>query len=308
MQDILQRIVSHFFQSVVCHAELVVLQHIGNDFLLHCLGILLSIQGIDQLHLQLRQFLTRPLRLQEFTHHLTHRRINRQPVIIDGKCPSHQGPLSDMFVLRAMVYVQQGAELHHIETVHQRQRNRRHHQLLVVGIHGRRQQDFLHFHTDALRPDVSCQDVVEQAIHLLLVLLIDCLALLLPLVLRLQLQHGNITDEVLHLTTDSRDRPCLSWLACCSIESLQIGRRHHMLVDGDISTKDIEPLQQALVLIVQLRVTHTFLPIFRHQSVFLLEDIQFLLGLRIRPCGEIGVYLSDGQPCVSSYQLLEDAL
>ena len=138
-------------------------------------------------------------------------------------------------------------------------------------------------------------------------LAVQFLALFLSQVFRLQLQHGHVADEVLHLLQYGVYRPSAALLARSSRKCIQIGRRADVAVDGDVGTQHIDALQQPHILVFQFRVAHALLPVADHEFILGLHLPQLLRSLRIGPCGQIGLCLADSQPGISLNQSLEDA-
>ena len=80
-------------------------------------------------------------------------------------------------------------------------------ELLVVGIERGREEHVDELTSEALVPDLRREDIVKRVDHEVPVLLVQLLALLLPLVLRFQLQHGGVADECLHRPAQTLQRP-----------------------------------------------------------------------------------------------------
>ena len=152
------------------------------------------------------------------------------------------------------------------------------------------------------------QHVVEQLVHLLAVLAVYLRPAGLTVFLRLQFQHGQVSNETLHFLTDSRHGPGTVFLTHTGIEGFQIRRGTHVAVYRDISTHHIQALQEPLVLFRQKRILDATRPVVSHQLVVLLDDGQLFRGLRIWPRCEIGLRLSDDHADIALRELSEYSL
>ena len=203
MQHVFQGIVLHLLDTILGHAEALVIHDIWHNFLLYGIGILLSIHRVNHLDLKLSQLSTDALRFQQFLNQCALLRIDSQHIVVYAQHPAHQCTLAYMFFCRTTIHTHQRTEFHNVETIHQRQHYSRYQQLLVVGIYGGRSQQFLHHVTCPLRPDIRCQQIVEQLVHLLLMNFVKRLTFFLSSMFWLQLKQSRLTHKVLHFLTNN---------------------------------------------------------------------------------------------------------
>ena len=203
MQDLLQAVFLGFLDTIPGHLQIAVLDQIRHDFTLNGIVVFLCIDGVNQLHLQLCQFLAYPFGLQQFVDNLLLFRKSKIHIGLDGKHPTNQSTLANLFIYRFAVDIGQHSELDNVKLVHRRQHDRRNNELLVKAVNGGRQKQIGKILANAISPDTRCKDIIEELVHLLLVLLIELSALFATQMIRLKLKHRYLTDEVLHLLTDS---------------------------------------------------------------------------------------------------------
>ena len=142
---------------------------------------------------------------------------------------------------------------------------------------------------------------------MLLVGLVEHSALLVALVLRLKVKHGNLADEILHLTTNGRQRTIVRLLTGTLIQARQKRRGLQTAIDGNIGKQLIHLLQQALVQLLALLVDDTFPPVVGHQAILLLDDAQGLRRLSVWPRSQIGFQFGYGHAAVAVAELRVDA-
>ena len=118
MEDIIQRMVLHFLNTVPRHPETVVLQQVGHNLSLDGLVVFLGIDTQNDLMLQLHQLLTDGRIFQHLIQHLLLITIEiNEDIILQSQGPTDQGSLTDSGISGMTIYGQQHLELRQIEMI-----------------------------------------------------------------------------------------------------------------------------------------------------------------------------------------------
>ena len=274
VQDILHGIFLCFFQAVARHTELLTVHQIGDNIALDRLRVLFRIHRHDKLLLEFQEFPTALLLLYQFLHEFYLFRVDCCRRAVQCECPSDEGSLTNILILRTLIHMHQCTELGHIEVLQQGEHDTTNHQLLIIGVNGRRYEDILHRGSLAVNPLIRSEQIVEKYIHRLLMLCIDGLLTSLAFMFGLQFQHGNLRDKGLQLFTDIQRRKVACRQSHLRLERQQVGRLGDMILPADIGTEHIHPLHQLLVEIRQLGILETSLPVVCHQLQFSQDGMQ----------------------------------
>ena len=174
MQNILHRILFRLFDTITRHTERLVLHQIRHNLPLDGLCIMFCIHTEHNLLLKFHQFLTVIFIFQQMMYEIYLFRIDGgNQATIKRQHPTYKCPLTNPFINRFFIHMDERTELCHIEMLQCREHHGTDNQLLVIGIHGRRQEHLLHSRRDAIRPYIRRKNMVKKHIHIVLMLAVQ---------------------------------------------------------------------------------------------------------------------------------------
>ena len=145
MQDLVEVALVGLFYPVAGDAEAGLLHQIGHDLILNSGVVALSIDTIEELLLQLNEFLTAGFILEKGLHQGICLRVDAPGDLgIESESPADEGSLAHLFVGGFLIEVYQETELGNVEAADRRQHHGCDEELTVGRIDGWRVQHLFH--------------------------------------------------------------------------------------------------------------------------------------------------------------------
>ena len=282
VQHVLHGVVLHLFYTIARDSDVVVLHQFRHNLALDDAVVALCPQAVYHLHLQFSQFAAAAFVLYGLPDHVAYLGVEAARIFVEAQHPSNEGTLAYPLVDRLLIDVQQQAELVDAEEVEQRYGDGTHDELLVDTVDGRRQQYVLECLRQVVRPQPRRPDIVKQAGHHALMVLVEGSALLLPGMLRLQFQESHLRDKGLHVAAQRGCRPFLPPCPGLVVDAHDVGTVAYVVAYHHVHRQHVHPAQQLSVQLFTLPVLITPAPVARHQGVVGLYLRQLLSGLRLR--------------------------
>ena len=207
MDYLLDAVLVFFLDSVGSYVQPVVPQQLRHYLFLYRIVVRLGAETVEQLYLKLNKLFHGLAVGKQRDHRLTN--LREQPVAVSaqGQDPADKRTLPDVLVCGSPVDLDKQSELVDVKHIHGPEHNRRHHELLVVCVHRRRDKQLRHCRGRAVRPLLRRPKIIKDVVHQLLMVAVQlALEAALPR-LRLQLEHCNVSHECLKMFSDRRHGP-----------------------------------------------------------------------------------------------------
>ena len=120
MEYLFERVFLLFYKSVGRHLEVAVLHKVGHDFLGDDLLIFLGLQTVDELHLQLGEFLAVALLTAQLHQLVFHHGIDRPHIFVQRQHPSYECTLPQVFILRLLIDIEHDIKFPVVEDLYAR--------------------------------------------------------------------------------------------------------------------------------------------------------------------------------------------
>ena len=214
--------------------------------------VALGISAVDHLHLQLQQLLAHVLRIEQIAHAGRHPGEQGQHLVVQGKGPSHQGPLAHVLVLGHGVDLGQGQQPFGVALIHGPKHEGRDQQLGIGRVDRGRDEQLGHVATEITAPLMREDHGVEQPLRIGMVGVVDGAEPRLPGLVGLQRAHGHVRDKGLKLPADGLglERQAVAVLHMNG-ETGIVGRQ---AVELDVAHQPVKPPEQLPVELLALGV------------------------------------------------------
>lgn len=179
VQNIHHRVLLFLLDAKPRNLEVLVLHDVGHDVVAERLLVACRVLAEHHLLLQLQHLLAHLGLGKEVGNPLTHLRKEREPIVANGKHPSHEGPLADGLVVGQGEHLGQGDGLLRIGYVEGGHGDGRHQRQRVHGVDGGRREQARHVVRHVGVPLAGNHNGVEQVAHEVEMRLIELLGALL---------------------------------------------------------------------------------------------------------------------------------
>ena len=195
VDDVFEALAVFFLYSVWRYAEAVALEQVGHYLVLYLACVALGAEAVEHLYLEFHQLF--PCRWVgcDVGGHVALFGEHAAPFVAQGHGPAHECALPHLLVGGAAVDLGKEAQFVYVEQVHRAERQGRHHQLLVVGIHRGRGEYACQLVGGAVGELGRRPEIVEHVVYELLVGAEYFLLAPASGWLRLEFKHGRVGDE-----------------------------------------------------------------------------------------------------------------